>query len=128
MVAREATTVLHTHPSARLCNRDLTPQWHWIVREEHEERLAEPARWGLINAWAKDRKRAAQQINARAESLDSRPAYRSAFKSRRCVIPADGFYEWRGPKGHREPLWFHRPDGGLILFAGLVRDMEFHRR
>src|SRR5437899_13026501 len=46
-------------------------------------------------------------------------AFREAFASRRCVVPADGFFEWTGPKEDRRPIWFHRPDGGLILFAGL---------
>ena len=94
-------------------------QRHWIVRLEQEDRRLLPARWGLVNSWAKDNKRAAQQINARAETIDARPAFRAAFKARRCVVPADGFYEWTGPKGNRRPLWFHRPDGGLLLFAGL---------
>ena len=92
---------------------------HWIVRMKYEDRELLPARWGLVNSWAKDRKRAAQQINARAETLASRPAFKEAFSKRRCVVPADGFFEWVGPKGDRKPIWFHRPDGGLILFAGL---------
>lgn len=90
-----------------------------IVRLRREDREALVARWGLVNPWAKDAKRAARQINARAEAVDSRPAYRQAFQSRRCVVPADGFYEWTGPKSKRRPLWFHCPDGGLIWFAGL---------
>lgn len=92
---------------------------HWIVRTKREDRELLPARWGLINSWAKVAKRAAQQINARAETLESRPAFKEAFKERRCVVPADGFFEWVGPAEHRRPLWFHRPDGGLVLFAGL---------
>lgn len=92
---------------------------HWIVRMKYEDRELLPARWGLVNSWTKDRKRAAQQINARAETLASRPAFKEAFSKRRCVVPADGFFEWVGPKGDRKPIWFHRPDGGLILFAGL---------
>ncbi len=92
---------------------------HWIVRPKREERELVPARWGLVNAWAKDRKRAAQQTNARAETLTERAAFREAFERRRCVVPADGFFEWTGPKTDRRPLWFHRPDGGLLLFAGL---------
>ena len=92
---------------------------HFIVRMVHEDREALPARWGLLNAWAKDAKRAAMQINARAETLEGRPAYREAFQKRRCIVPADGFYEWTGPKEKRQPFWFHRPDGGLLYFAGL---------
>jgi len=92
---------------------------HWIVRTKYEDRELLPATWGLVNSWAKHRKRAAQQINARAETLESRPAFREAFKERRCVVPADGFFEWVGPKTARQPIWFHRPDRGLLLFAGL---------
>ena len=92
---------------------------HWIVRTKFEDHELLPARWGLVNSWAKDRKRAARQINARAETLASQPAFRDAFRQRRCVVPADGFFEWTGPKNARQPLWFHRPDGGLLLFAGL---------
>src|SRR3989304_4923131 len=92
---------------------------HWIVRIKYEDRELLPAKWGLVNFWAKDAKRAAQQINARAETLESRPAFKEAFRARRCVVPADGFFEWGGPKNARQPIWFHRPDGALLLFAGL---------
>ena len=94
-------------------------QWHWIVRQPHEDRALLPARWGLLNPWAKDEKFASKQINARAETVDQRSAYRAAFQARRCVVPADGCFEWTGPQGRRQPFWFHRPDGGLILFAAL---------
>jgi putative SOS response-associated peptidase YedK len=75
--------------------------------------------WGLINYWMTDRKQAFKNINARAETIQSLPTFREAFKERRCVIPADGFYEWTGDKDARRPVWYHRPDGGLIFFAGL---------
>jgi len=92
---------------------------HLIVRLRLEDREALPAKWGLVNSWAKDAKRAAAQINARAETLASSSAFRDAFAKRRCVVPADGFYEWTGAGTDRRPIWFHRPDGRLILFAGL---------
>src|SRR5262245_19300143 len=92
---------------------------HLIVRVRYEDREALPAKWGLVNSWAKDAKRAALQINARAETLATLPPFREAFKKRRCVVPADGFYEWVGAKATRQPVWFHRPESGLILFAGL---------
>jgi putative SOS response-associated peptidase YedK len=85
----------------------------------YEEREILPAKWGLVNSWAKDAKRAAKQINARAETIASNAAFREAFTKRRCVVPADGFYEWIGAGSARQPIWFHRPDGKLILFAGL---------
>jgi putative SOS response-associated peptidase YedK len=94
-------------------------QRHFIVRMEYEDRVVEPARWGLVNRWAKDASQASKCINARGETLEVRPAFRDAFKKRRCIIPADGFFEWTGPRNARRPLWFHRRDEGLLLFAGL---------
>ena len=94
-------------------------QEHFVVTLEREDRKAIRARWGLVNSWAKDNKRAPMCVNAKAETVEKLPTFRAAFKKRRCVVPADGFYEWRGPKGKREPLWIHPRDGGLILFAGL---------
>ncbi len=92
---------------------------HWIVREKQEQRQLLPAMWGLVNSWAPDAKGAFRQINARSESALTRPAFRDAFESRRCIVPADGFFEWTGPKEARQPVWFHAPDGSLLLFAGL---------
>ena len=92
---------------------------HWILRHARGRRELLPASWGLINHWSTDEAVGFKQINARAETLAVRPAYRDAFASRRCVLPADGFYEWRGPRGAREPMWFHRSDGGLLWLAGL---------
>lgn len=92
---------------------------HWILRSREGRREILPADWGLINHWSKDPSVAFKQINARAETLSERAAYREAFKRRRCIVLADGFYEWRGPRGAREPLWFHPEDGGLLLLAGL---------
>ncbi len=99
-------------------------QRQWIVRMELEDREALRARWGLINRWAKDGKSAFRTINARAETVHQRPSFRDAFKKRRCVVPADGFYEWTGQKSKRMPLWFHRPDAGLLLFAGLYESWQ----
>ncbi len=92
---------------------------HPILRMKDGQRRLMPAAWGLINHWAKDRKAAFKQINARSETLSRRPAYREAYRARRCVVPADGFYEWRGPRKAREPVWFHPRAGGLLLLAGL---------
>ncbi len=97
-------------------------QRHFIVTTEFENRKVVPARWGLVNRWAKDNSRASQCINAKAETVEARPSFRDAFKRRRCVVPADGFYEWTGPKSARRPMWIHRADGKLILFAGLYED------
>jgi putative SOS response-associated peptidase YedK len=94
-------------------------QRHFIITTEYENRRLVPARWGLVPHWAKDASRAGQCINAKAETVETLPSYRQAFRKHRCIIPADGFYEWRGPKGKREPLWIHHPDGKLLRFAGL---------
>jgi putative SOS response-associated peptidase YedK len=113
-------------PVGQLPEDDYRPRYniaptnsHWVMRMEYEDRELLRARWGLINHWAKDPKVGYRQINARAEALEKRPAFREAFKKRRCVVPADGFFEWAGPKGELQPIWFHRPDGSLLLFAGL---------
>jgi putative SOS response-associated peptidase YedK len=92
---------------------------HWIVREKREQRQLLPAKFGLVNSWAKDASGAARQINARSETALSRPAFREAFEKRRCAVPADGFFEWVGAKEARRPVWFHAPDNSLLLFAGL---------
>ncbi len=94
---------------------------HWVLRGEREERELLSCRWGLTYTRGGPRpaKRAARPINARAETIDRSPAFREAFGSRRCVVPADGYFEWTGPKKARRPIWFHRGDGGLLLFAGL---------
>ncbi len=96
---------------------------HFIVTTQYERRKAQRARWGLVNRGAKDNSRASQCINAKAETLEQRPTFREAFRQRRCVVPADGFYEWTGPKSKRQPLWIHPRAGGLMLFAGPVRDL-----
>ncbi len=94
-------------------------QKHFIVRIKYENREVIPARWGLVKSGAKDASMAAKCINARSETVEARPAFRDAFQKRRCVVPADGFFEWSGPKTARQPAWFHREDGRLVLFAGL---------
>jgi putative SOS response-associated peptidase YedK len=94
-------------------------QMHYVVRVKFENREVLPARWGLVNTWAKDASGATKNINARAETVESRRAFREAFIKRRCVVPADGFFEWTGPKTARQPTWFHREDNQLFLFAGL---------
>ncbi|MGF1643450.1 MAG: SOS response-associated peptidase [Thiotrichales bacterium] len=76
-------------------------------------------RWGLLPSWAQEEKAAYSMINARAETVAEKPAFRGAFKSRRCLIPATGFYEWRASASGKQPYNIRRPDGGLFAFAGL---------
>jgi len=82
-------------------------------------RRAGMLRWGLIPGWAKDPAIGNRMINARAETLVEKPAFRSAFRRRRCLIPADGFYEWKTVSGRKQPYRIVRKDGGVFAFAGL---------
>ena len=80
-------------------------------------------RWGLVPFWAKDPSIGSRMINARVETVDSKPAFRRAFAKRRCLLPADGFYEWlkvedQG-KVRKQPYYIHRADNGVLAFAGL---------
>jgi putative SOS response-associated peptidase YedK len=75
--------------------------------------------WGLIPSWAKERAMGARMINARAETLAEKPAYRSAFRARRCLIVADGFYEWQKTGGRKQPCFIGFRDGRPFGFAGL---------
>lgn len=100
---------------------------HWILRVRDGRRELVPGSWGLVNAWAADRSGASKQLLARAETVATRPAYRDAFRRRRCLVPADGFFEWGGPKGRRQPYWFHSKDGGLLLLAGLYESWRDRR-
>jgi putative SOS response-associated peptidase YedK len=105
---------------------------------EVRRRLA-PLVWGLVPSWAKDVSIGSRMINARLETVAEKPAFRKAFAARRCLLPADGFYEWyspetvptgqgptgRGPTGRgkgkpkKQPFFIHRTDGGLLVMAGI---------
>lgn len=123
---RERVAELLGVPVDELLEEHFTPRWniaptdgHWIVRGALERREARWARWGLVNHWARDRRGAARQINARGEGLRRSRAFREAYEQRRCAVPADGFFEWTGERKDRRPIWFHRPDNGIFFFAGL---------
>jgi putative SOS response-associated peptidase YedK len=90
------------------------------VRQTGSHRIAVPMRWGLIPFWASDTKLAASMINARAETLAEKPAFRAAFQRRRCLIPANGFYEWQTGTGKtKQPFHIHQRDHQILAFAGL---------
>ncbi len=76
-------------------------------------------RWGLVPFWADDPSVGSRMINARGESLLERPAFKEAAVSRRCLVPADGFYEWAVEGGRKVPYWIHSPDGEPMGFAGI---------
>jgi putative SOS response-associated peptidase YedK len=86
-----------------------------IIRKEG----ASTARWGLVPHWAKDPSMGARMNNARAETVAEKPAFRDAYRSRRCLIPASGFYEWKSEFGLRQPYYVHPAEGELFAFAGL---------
>jgi putative SOS response-associated peptidase YedK len=84
------------------------------------ERELRVVRWGLVPFWAKDPKIGSRMINARAETVAEKPAFRRAFAARRCLLPADGYYEWQAqPGGGKQPVYISRRDGSSLAFAGL---------
>lgn len=101
---------------------NLAPQQQGLVVVEREDlrRAIVPYRWGLIPAWAKDAKIGNRLINARVETVATTPAFRSSFQKRRCIVPADAFYEWeRMTPEIRQPTLVRRLDGEPMAFAGL---------
>ena len=91
------------------------------VREIDGQRRADPLHWSLIPYWAKEVKTGYTTINARAETVDTTPSFRKPFRQRRCLIPADGFYEWQAQEGGKakQPYFISRTDGAPMAFAGL---------
>lgn len=92
-------------------------------REDDTEarRQLRTLRWGLVPSWAKDLSIGSRMINARAESITEKPAFRKAASRRRCLVPADGYYEWQqsAGRGPKTPYFLHAPDGSPLAFAGL---------
>ena len=89
------------------------------VTNDGSENRPELMRWGLVPSWAKDPKIGNRMINARSETLAEKPSFRTAFKRRRCLIPADGFYEWKREGKAKKPMLITANPGGLFAFAGL---------
>jgi putative SOS response-associated peptidase YedK len=98
-----------------------------VVEHADGTRHVEVFHWGLVPIWAKDIKIGSKMINARSEGLATKSAYKAAFKRKRCLVPMDGFYEWKatpglvGPKGKpaKQPMFIHRLDGEPLAVAGL---------
>ena len=89
------------------------------IFRQNNENILNKFHWGLVPFWAKDTKIGNRLINARAETVAEKPSFRHAFKHRRCLILADGFYEWKGTTGHKQPVFITRPEGEPFAFAGL---------
>ena len=90
-----------------------------VIVAEGGRRTARWHRWGLIPHWAKDAAIGYKTINARGESVAAKPAFRAAFRQRRCLVPATGFYEWKIQEGGKQPYLIRPRSGGLLSFAGL---------
>jgi len=103
-------------PRYNLAPTQLVPA---LVQAEGSPWQFEKLRWGLIPSWSKDKAIGARLINARAETVAEKPAFRSAFRQRRCLILADGFFEWQKQAKGKQPFYFRQPSGQSFAFAGL---------
>jgi putative SOS response-associated peptidase YedK len=90
-----------------------------VVVQRDDRRAITGYRWGLIPHWSADASIASRTFNARAESIASMPAFRESFRRKRCLVPVDGFYEWRRQAGVRQPYRIFRADGRPLVLAGL---------
>ena len=90
-----------------------------IIRTTDRERAAIEVRWGLVPSWSKDIKIGNRLINARAETVAEKPAFRVAFRRRRCLVPADGYYEWLAQSGGKQPFLIYATAGKCFAIAGL---------
>lgn len=95
-----------------------------IVRRHDSGRELALVRWGLVPSWADDPGIGSRMINARAETVAEKPAFRAAFRKRRCLVPADGFYEWQARDGRKQPFLIRRRDHAPFAFAGLWEHWE----
>ncbi len=93
-----------------------------VIRQEGNERFLIPARWGLIPSWSKDKKIAYKTINARFETIAEKPSFRSAYKHRRCLIPASAYYEWTKLADRKQPFRIGRNDNEPFAMAGLFEN------
>ncbi len=89
------------------------------IRPQDDGRELVALRWGLVPFWAKDPSIGNRMINARAETVAEKPAFRAAYRRRRCLVPADGFYEWKKERQGKTPWLISRDDGEPFAFAGL---------
>ncbi|MCW2585131.1 MAG: yedK [Frankiales bacterium] len=104
----------------------LEPSWNvaptdpvYAVVQRPSGRQLRVLRWGLVPSWSSDAKGAARMINARMESVKDKPAFRKAYATRRCLVPADGYYEWKPEGAAKQPYFLAERDGGPLAMAGL---------
>lgn len=98
---------------------NIAPSQPVLVIPNRRQRLLRPARWGLVPQWARDPSIGQRLINVRADTLAARPAFREVLERKRCLIPADGFYEWRRDGKQRRAFYVRARDGAPMAFAGL---------
>ena len=98
---------------------NIAPKQPVVVLADRTVRKLDWFRWGLIPSWAKDESIGYKMINARSETLEQKPSFRSAFRRRRCLIIADGFYEWQKVDDKKIPIYLHMKSGEPFAFAGL---------
>ena len=111
---------IQEYPSSIIPNYNVAPTQEVAgLVEEEEKRKLEMFHWGLIPSWAKDPAIGNKMINARAETVAEKPSFRSAFKKRRCLILADGFYEWQKTYDGKQPYHIKMEDDSPFAFAGL---------
>jgi putative SOS response-associated peptidase YedK len=131
--SRDAADVGGWFHAQQLPDVELPPRYNvaptaesYIVLDHDGTRAVDVARWGLVPSWSKDASRAGRMINARSETVAEKPAYRSAFKRRRCVVPVDGYYEWQagaaGSRPLKQPFFIHAKNHDLLALAGLYED------
>jgi putative SOS response-associated peptidase YedK len=95
-----------------------------VIIQLDDARHIKKRHWGLVPFWAKDISIGSRMINARVETLSSKPAFKAALKHRRCLIPANGFFEWSGKAGSKQPYFFCLPSSEPLAFAGLYEIWE----
>jgi putative SOS response-associated peptidase YedK len=126
-LSRELERIFNAHPATF----EIQPSYNVaptqeipVIVQQEDARHIKKRRWGLVPFWAKDTSIGSRMINARVETLTTKPSFKAALKHRRCLIPANGFYEWKGKAGSKQPYYFHLPSGEPFAFAGLYEIWE----
>ena len=107
--------LMQREPAYNICPTQIQP----VIARGDDGVEMKGLRWGLVPSWAKDLRFGAKTINARRETVREKPSFRPAFKKRRCLVPATGYFEWTGDKGSKQPWFIYPPDRTLLMFAGL---------
>jgi putative SOS response-associated peptidase YedK len=123
---------LHEQFDASVDEFEFTPhynaapmQWLPVLRQRPSgERVVHRLRWGLVPSWAKDESTANRLINARCETVAEKPSFRAAHRTRRCIVPATGYYEWQQGINGKQPYFIHAADGSMLGLAGLWERWE----